>query len=72
MQRFGNQVAFISAGGYHHHIGLNTWNSLGRARRPASTARGCTMRPSCTRSEPIWRRAVRQLMAANYPHHRLS
>ena len=28
MQRFGNQVAFISAGGYHH-IGLNTWNSLG-------------------------------------------
>ena len=29
VQRFGNQVAFISAGGYHHHIGLNTWNSLG-------------------------------------------
>ena len=27
MQRFGDQVAFISAGGYHHHIGLNTWES---------------------------------------------
>ena len=27
MQRFGNQAAFISAGGYHHHIGLNTWES---------------------------------------------
>lgn len=29
MQRFGKQSAFISAGGYHHHIGLNTWESLG-------------------------------------------
>lgn len=29
MQRFGAQAAFISAGGYHHHIGLNTWESRG-------------------------------------------
>mgnify|MGYP000072156171 CR=1 FL=1 len=29
MQRFGTQAAFISAGGYHHHIGLNTWESAG-------------------------------------------
>ena len=28
-QRFGTGAAFISAGGYHHHIGLNTWESLG-------------------------------------------
>lgn len=28
-QRFGSQAAFISAGGYHHHIGLNTWLSRG-------------------------------------------
>jgi catechol 2,3-dioxygenase len=28
MQRFGRQAAFLSAGGYHHHIGLNTWESL--------------------------------------------
>lgn len=27
--RYGKQAAFISAGGYHHHIGLNTWHSLG-------------------------------------------
>jgi catechol 2,3-dioxygenase len=27
MQRFGSEAAFISAGGYHHHIGLNTWES---------------------------------------------
>jgi catechol 2,3-dioxygenase len=28
-QRLGNQAAFVSAGGYHHHIGLNTWESAG-------------------------------------------
>jgi len=28
-QRFGTQAAFLSAGGYHHHIGLNTWESAG-------------------------------------------
>src|SRR5205814_7891489 len=29
MQRRGSEVAFISAGGYHHHLGLNTWESRG-------------------------------------------
>ena len=29
MQRLGGSAAFLSAGGYHHHIGLNTWESLG-------------------------------------------
>ena len=29
MQRYGTQAAFVSAGGYHHHIGLNTWESKG-------------------------------------------
>lgn len=28
-QRYGSQAAFVSAGGYHHHIGLNTWQSRG-------------------------------------------
>jgi catechol 2,3-dioxygenase len=28
-QRYGHQAAFLSAGGYHHHIGLNTWESQG-------------------------------------------
>ncbi len=32
--RFGTSAAFISAGGYHHHIGLNTWESLGGAPPP--------------------------------------
>jgi catechol 2,3-dioxygenase len=29
MQRMGDSAAFLSAGGYHHHLGLNTWESLG-------------------------------------------
>ena len=33
-QRFGAQAAFISAGGYHHHLGLNTWESLGGSPPP--------------------------------------
>jgi catechol 2,3-dioxygenase len=34
MQRFASQAAFISAGGYHHHIGLNTWESAGGSPPP--------------------------------------
>lgn len=37
MQRFGRQAAFVSAGGYHHHLGLNTWESLGGAPPPAGS-----------------------------------
>ena len=36
-QRYGTDAAFISAGGYHHHIGLNTWESLGGSPPPAGT-----------------------------------
>ncbi len=38
-QRMGNQAAFVSAGGYHHHIGLNTWESRG-GQPPARGATG--------------------------------
>jgi len=34
-QRYGSQAAFVSAGGYHHHIGLNTWESLGGSPPPS-------------------------------------
>lgn len=37
MQRMGNQAAFLSAGGYHHHIALNTWESAGGSPPPART-----------------------------------
>jgi len=38
MQRMGDSAAFVSAGGYHHHIGLNTWESLNGDPPPP----GCT------------------------------
>ena len=36
-QRYGPGAAFLSAGGYHHHIGLNTWESLGGSPPPPGT-----------------------------------
>ena len=33
-QKYGNEAAFLSAGGYHHHIGLNTWQSKGGTPPP--------------------------------------
>jgi catechol 2,3-dioxygenase len=37
MTRMGDQAAFLSAGGYHHHIGLNTWESKGGSPPPPGT-----------------------------------
>jgi catechol 2,3-dioxygenase len=37
MQRWHNDAAFVSAGGYHHHIGLNTWQSKGGSPPPPGT-----------------------------------
>ncbi|GAC1368437.1 MAG: VOC family protein [Hymenobacter sp.] len=66
MQRFGDQAAFISAGGYHHHIGLNTWNSLGG---PPARKHGAGLYHTAilypTRADLA--QALRQLAAANYP-----
>ena len=36
-QRYGRQAAFLSAGGYHHHIGLNTWESANGSPPPAGS-----------------------------------
>ena len=36
-QRYGSQAAFLSAGDYHHHIGLNTWESSGGSPPPPGT-----------------------------------
>ena len=65
MQRFGPQAAFISAGGYHH-IGLNTWNSLGGPRaRKQGAGLYHTAILYATRAELAG--ALRQLLAAGYP-----
>ena len=36
-QRYGRQAVFLSVGGYHHHLGLNTWESAGGPPPPAGT-----------------------------------
>ena len=36
-QRYGDEAAFLSAGGYHHHIGLNTWESAGGKPPPSGS-----------------------------------
>jgi len=51
MQRMGDSVAFIAAGDYHHHIGLNTWESLGGQPPPRGTT-GCITLPSSTPRAP--------------------
>jgi catechol 2,3-dioxygenase len=38
MAQLGRQAAFVAAGGYHHHIGLNSWESAGAAAPPPGTA----------------------------------
>ena len=37
MQRYGDDAAFVSAGGYHHHLGLNSWESKGGSPPPPGT-----------------------------------
>src|SRR5256886_9227250 len=66
MQRYGSQAAFVSAGGYHHHIGLNTWESFGGSPRPPNTTglfHFAILYP--TRAELA--DALRRLLAANIP-----
>jgi catechol 2,3-dioxygenase len=38
MHRYGDQAAFVATGGYHHHVGLNTWMSLGAPLAPPDAA----------------------------------
>lgn len=65
-QRYGTQAAFISAGGYHHHLGLNTWESLGgRPPPPGSTGLFHTAILYPTRADLA--DALRRLIAAGIP-----
>jgi catechol 2,3-dioxygenase len=64
--RFGNSAAFLSAGGYHHHIGLNTWESLnGKPPAPGTTGLYHTAILYPTRAALA--DALRRLLAAGVP-----
>ena len=66
MQRFGDGSAFISAGGYHHHIGLNTWQSRG-GQPPAPGSTGLYHLAILYPSRPDLADALRRLQAAGIP-----
>lgn len=66
MQRFGPGAAFISAGGYHHHIGLNTWESQGRSPPPAGST-GLFHLAVLYPTRAALADALRRLMAAAIP-----
>jgi catechol 2,3-dioxygenase len=66
MQRFGSGAAFISAGGYHHHIGLNTWESKGGAP-PAPGSTGLYHLAVLYPTRASLGDALRRLLAAGVP-----
>ena len=66
MQRIGAQAAFISAGGYHHHIGLNTWESRGGVP-PAPGTTGLYHLAILYPTRVELAKALRRLIEANIP-----
>lgn len=65
-QTYGPQAAFVSAGGYHHHIGLNTWESLG-GRPPAPGSTGLYHVAILYPTRAALADALRRLAAAGWP-----
>ncbi|MDA0242050.1 MAG: VOC family protein [Chloroflexi bacterium] len=68
MQRYGRQASFVSAGGYHHHLGFNTWNSAGATPPPAGSAalnHYTIVLPDTTTRDAV----VERLTAAHIPTH---
>jgi catechol 2,3-dioxygenase len=65
-QRMGRQAAFISAGGYHHHIGLNTWESQGGSPPPPGTT-GLYHVAILYPTRAALANALRRLIAAKIP-----
>jgi catechol 2,3-dioxygenase len=63
MQRYGSEAAFVSAGGYHHHIGLNTWESRGGSP-PLPGSTGLFHLAIVYPSRPALADALRRLMTA--------
>jgi catechol 2,3-dioxygenase len=66
MQRYGTQAVFISAGGYHHHIGLNTWYSKNAPPAPQKAA-GLFHTAILYPTRKDLAIALKRLVEANYP-----
>ncbi|MDQ6637774.1 MAG: VOC family protein [Candidatus Dormibacteraeota bacterium] len=64
--RYGSQAAFLSAGGYHHHIGLNTWGSRGGSP-PAPGTTGLYHHAILYPSRRELAVALKRLLAADWP-----
>ena len=65
-QRYGREAAFLAAGGYHHHIGLNTWYSKGAPPAPKHAA-GLFHTAILYPTRKDLAAIVKRLMDANYP-----
>jgi catechol 2,3-dioxygenase len=65
-QRYGDAAAFISAGGYHHHLGLNTWESRGGSPPPPGTT-GLFHLAIVYPDRPALADGLRRLIAAGIP-----
>jgi len=65
-QRWGTQAAFLSAGGYHHHLGLNTWESLGGSPPPPGST-GLFHTAILYPDRPRLADALRRVLAAGMP-----
>src|SRR5687767_5230819 len=65
-QRYGPQAVFLSAGGYHHHIGLNSWQSAGGSPPPPG-ATGLYHLAILYPSRALLADALKRLMAADVP-----
>lgn len=65
-QRYGDEAVFLSAGGYHHHIALNTWESLGGSPPPPRTT-GLYHTAIVYPSRAALATALRRVLAAKIP-----
>src|SRR5215207_5316780 len=66
MQRYGTQAAFLAAGGYHHHFGLNTWESFGGSQ-PAPGSTGLYHAAILYPTRAALADALRRLVTAGIP-----
>ena len=66
MTRYGTRAAFLSAGGYHHHIGLNTWESAG-GKEPSEGSTGLYHFAILVPNRKELAKVFQRLMKYNYP-----